>query len=386
VLRTIPPAHSPLNPQAIVGALRGAGDPRAELERLLRAHFAADRVALLGSGTQALQLALELATRALGKGAAVALPCYGCYDIASAAVGAGAPVRFYDLDPETLAPEPESVAAAVRAGARVLVVAPLFGMPVALTDLIALVKSAGGLLIEDAAQGQGGRWDGRPIGATGDLSVLSFGRGKGWTGGGGGALLIRGIHGALELPAAEAAGAALLAPGRALAQWALGRPSLYGIPARIPGLHLGETLYRPPLPPRAISPYSAALALATWGLAEREAEIRRRQGARLRALVEDEAGPRVRLPRAVGEPGYLRFPVLRDDAGTLGTGPRARALGIVPSYPLLLPTLGPIRHLLQAGAARFPGGETLRTALLTAPVHSMLGPGDLEAIARVLAS
>ena len=42
---------------------------------------------------------------------------------------------------------------------------------------------------EDAAQEAGATLHGRRLGSFGDLSVLSFGRGKGVTGGGGGALL-----------------------------------------------------------------------------------------------------------------------------------------------------------------------------------------------------
>ena len=66
MLRAIPPVHAPLAPAAIIGALGAGGDPAAELRRLLGARFAAPEVLLLGSGTQALQLALELTDRALG--------------------------------------------------------------------------------------------------------------------------------------------------------------------------------------------------------------------------------------------------------------------------------------------------------------------------------
>ena len=75
---------------------------------------------------------------------------------------------------------------------------------------------------------------------------MSFGRGKGVTGGRGGALLVNpgwrggsdespllpGIRGVMEVPALKA-------------QWLLARPWLYRIPASLPFLGLGDTVYRP---------------------------------------------------------------------------------------------------------------------------------------------
>ena len=73
---------------------------RALSTRLL-ARFEASRALLTGSGTQALQLALvsSCAPDPSSGGPVVALPAFSCYDLVSAAVGAGIRMVFYDVRP-----------------------------------------------------------------------------------------------------------------------------------------------------------------------------------------------------------------------------------------------------------------------------------------------
>ena len=79
----------------------------------------------MDSGTSALTMAL----RSLGRAPTVALPAYGCFDLATAAIGAGAKVRLYDLDPATLGPLDSSLSEAIEAGIDGLVLAHLYGIP-----------------------------------------------------------------------------------------------------------------------------------------------------------------------------------------------------------------------------------------------------------------
>ncbi|HEX4560955.1 MAG TPA: DegT/DnrJ/EryC1/StrS family aminotransferase, partial [Gemmatimonadales bacterium] len=119
----------------------------------LAKRYAASRTVLFASGTQALQTAISIAHRRVG--GIVGLPAFQCYDLVSAAVGADVQVALYDLDPATLAPDPHSLRRLVAAGARVVVIAPLYGIPVPWDALAKEVESAGGVAIEDAAQGHG---------------------------------------------------------------------------------------------------------------------------------------------------------------------------------------------------------------------------------------
>ena len=89
--RHVPPAYSPLTIQALVGGLLSS--PRSgDSEQLLaavRRRYHRDRVVLCDSGTTALALALEVGIDS-APNPLVALPAYGCYDLATAAMAIGA--------------------------------------------------------------------------------------------------------------------------------------------------------------------------------------------------------------------------------------------------------------------------------------------------------
>ncbi|MDQ3556896.1 MAG: DegT/DnrJ/EryC1/StrS family aminotransferase, partial [Gemmatimonadota bacterium] len=150
--------YSPLPLAALSGAvsetLRGA-DGRARLRDLLRQEFAADEVLLCGSGTEALQLAIRAAAEQVGGAPPVAIPAFSCFDVAAAAVATGAPLALYDVDPQTLAPDPASLERALEGGARVVVASPLYGVPIDWEAVDGLAAFHGAVVIEDAAQGHG---------------------------------------------------------------------------------------------------------------------------------------------------------------------------------------------------------------------------------------
>ncbi|MEO5588654.1 MAG: aminotransferase class I/II-fold pyridoxal phosphate-dependent enzyme, partial [Gemmatimonadaceae bacterium] len=108
---------------AIGQLLPSRGDPRDRLTEILRARFNAATVVLTGSGTQALHSAIAMTAAQAPPGSTVALPAFSCYDVASAAIGAGMPVALYDLDPSTLGPDRASLERVLQSGARVVVVA-----------------------------------------------------------------------------------------------------------------------------------------------------------------------------------------------------------------------------------------------------------------------
>jgi dTDP-4-amino-4,6-dideoxygalactose transaminase len=353
---------------------------------LLGAVFAARAVTLCGSGTAALERGLRLGAAWRGQGTRVALPAYSCFDVATAAVGAKLPILLYDLDPATLGPDLDSLRRALAEGAGVVVVAPLYGMPVDWAAIETLATPAGALLIEDAAQGQGALWQGRPLGSLGQISVLSFGRGKGWTGGGGGALLLRLAAGdehdapALDPPSNRA----VLLP--AAVQWALGRPACYGLPAAIPRLGLGETRYREPQPGREMAPAAAALIEATRTEARAATEIRRSLAESFlrRIPATGTIQPIVSVPGAT--PGYLRLALRIPGAGALlAKSAVARRLGIAPGYPSTLGQLPALSDRLVGSRRSWPGAETLVRDLLTLPTHALLSRGDRERIIQFLA-
>lgn len=366
-------AYSPVGPGSIAGALLASAGLRpgapAKLRARLLARYAARDVLLGGSGTQSLQCAIAMVMRGARGDGIVALPAFNCYDMASAAIGAGARVALYDVDAETLAPDPASFERVLAGGASAAVLACLYGVPYDWDALAAIAMRYGVPLVEDAAQGHGASWRGVPLGALGRTSIISFGRGKGWTGGNGGAVLLRDGEAAKPRSLDDASPGTRTAIGLA-AQWALGRPSLYGWPRSIPSLALGETMYHAPVTPAAMSGASAAAALANEAASDVEG---RRRVVNARRFTESLTGGSARQIRVNSDarPGYIRFPVLLPD-GARSLPPRAAELGVSPSYPTTLAELPELRESLVTIEAGFPGADRLARELVTLPVHSLL--------------
>lgn len=386
------PTYSPLTLRGLSTAawsVLRSSRPSNALERALASRFDASAVRLVGSGTQALQLALRLAR--LTADAPVALPAYTCYDVASAAVGADSSVLFYDFEPRTLHPDLDSLRSVLARGARTVVAAYLYGFPIDWSAIRAACDERGALLIEDAAQGIGAEWDGSAAGLHGDVTVLSFGRGKGWTGGSGGALLVRRDEVGERLFALAVRPAPKLTGVRTAvsvaAQWILGRPSLYALPHMVPGLHLGETVYKEPEPPTGIDQMAAAVVLAHQELALSEVAVRRRHATALSDGYRERPTRGVTLcaPISGGACGYLRLPVLVASSALVGgLSRRLRRHGVERGYPMILPRVTPPAVVAEA-AGSLPGASTLAQSLVTIPTHSLVTPGALRALPELLA-
>lgn len=382
--RRLPPTYSPLTASAVFAGRRSGAEAdtdQAALRQLLLARYGARDLLLTDSGTSALQVALAVATEAPGTVRLVALPAWSCYDLATAADGAGVDVVLYDLDPGTLAPDWASFDAAMtRRPAAVVLVHP-FGVPVAIAEARSRARAAGVVVVEDAAQAIGATVDGRPAGSRGDFGILSFGRGKGWTGGGGGALLLGSgapeslrLPGAASLAASAGSGSVLF---KSLVQWALGRPALYGIPASLPFLGLGLTVYHPPHAPRRPSDAMAAILLATELLIGNEVAVRRRHAERLAAVLVARKLGTVPRSTTTGEPGWLRLPVIpTDEFLTRLRRPEAARHGIRPGYPLALARLPGFAARLRYPVPT-PGADLLADRLHTLPTHSLVTDSDL---------
>jgi dTDP-4-amino-4,6-dideoxygalactose transaminase len=385
------PVYSPLALADIWCSAKHASlaraDPRTQVSELLRNEYQADHAVPCGSGTQALQLALQIASRSIGEKLAVALPAFTCFDVATAAVGSGARITLYDVDPGSLGPDFDSLQRVLADGVRVVVVSPLYGVPIDWASLEECSAPYEAIVIEDAAQGHGATWRSRPLGSLSELGVLSFARGKGWTGLRGGALLIRQrptgeTEAASCKPGAAAELAVLLS---ALAQWALGRPALYAVPAAIPWLGLGETKYRDPSPPETMTRSAAALLCGSFQASMLEASFRRSYARSLLESIPFGARVRAVRPDADGVPGYLRLP-LRLSRGLAGfpDPEEATRLGVAASYPGTLAVLQPVRARMTQRYSHWPGGEELSRELVTLATHSRVNAGEQARVLRLL--
>ncbi len=328
--------------------------------------FCDGRVAALTDGaTSALAQALRIA---LPRGGLVALPGFGCVDLLAAAMFAKVSVVTYDIDPATLNPEPESVRRAIADGAGAIVIAPLLGFPIDVGVLRSITTPAGVPIIEDAAQGAGGTWQDRNIGSFGDISVLSFGRGKGTSTGRGGALVSR--HADYDAPVRDLA-ATVSVPDAgwrdwmvSVAVWALARPTLYAIPASLPSLRLGEMVFHEAHAPRAMTQRAVAMLSSALRRVRLAAMERGVVAAQVSRALQTGRGGRLPTPIEGGTCGWLRLPLLDER----GRGP-SPSLGILRSYPLPIRVMPEGRSVVMNANKSEPGADLLARTLLTVPTH-----------------
>ena len=374
---------SPVSPAALVRALYESFGSRPDLEaragRLLRETFNASSVLFADSGTSALVLALRLSrTRSSGGEYTVGFPGYACVDLAAAARFAGVRVRLYDIDPESLSPDLDSVADMLHRGVDAIVVSHLFGYAADVEGVRALAAHHGIPVIEDAAQGAGGSVCGRRLGSLGDISVLSFGRGKGLCAGGGGALVTSVQEWAerIEALALPPSGRGWLSLLKTATQWVMGRPSVYALPAAIPWLHLGEMVYHPAKEPAAMLAVSDSLLVSALKMERADLDARRRVAGMLADAAQNARDLRTIRPIAETLPGYLRFPV-RDLTGRRIV---RRDLGVTRPYPDPVGEQVEMQPALVSGEPSLVGASDLARSLRTLPTHRFVTQSDMSAI------
>ena len=166
--------------QTIAGVLqRGRyvnGPEVAAFEQAYANYCETDEAVGCSSGTDALTLILRAA--GIGPGDEVVTTTMTFIATLESIVEVGATPVVLDCDPETALLDPDSVAAAIGPHTAALVPVHLYGQPVDLDGFRALADRHKLLLVEDAAQAHGARWDERRVGSVGDASAFSFFPGK----------------------------------------------------------------------------------------------------------------------------------------------------------------------------------------------------------------
>ncbi len=139
------------------------------------------------NGTAALDAAV--AALGIGPGDEVILPTFTIISCILQIVRAGATPVLVDSDPRTWNLDVTQIEAKITPRTKAILVVHLYGLPVDMDPVLALVERHGLKLIEDAAEAIGQTYRGRPCGSFGDLSTFSFYPNKHITTGEGGMLL-----------------------------------------------------------------------------------------------------------------------------------------------------------------------------------------------------
>ncbi len=126
------------------------------------------------SGTDALWLAM--ASAGVQPGERVLTTAFSFFASASSILRFGGQPILADIDPRTFNLSPASAAVALESQRPVRAILPvhLYGQCADWSALTSLAAGHGCLLIEDAAQAFGARWEGAPAGALGHAAAFSF--------------------------------------------------------------------------------------------------------------------------------------------------------------------------------------------------------------------
>lgn len=143
----------------------------------------------VSNGTVALHL--SLVALGVGPGDEVIVPDLTFAASVNAILHSGATPVLVDVDPNTMAMNPDLVAAAITSRTRAIMPVHLYGYPADMDSLMALAKQHNLLVIEDCAEALGSRYQGAHVGTFGDAATFSFYGNKTITTGEGGMLLFR---------------------------------------------------------------------------------------------------------------------------------------------------------------------------------------------------
>jgi dTDP-4-amino-4,6-dideoxygalactose transaminase len=130
----------------------------------------------VSSGTSALQLALLAA--GVGKGDEVITPAFTFVATVAGIEYTGARAVLVDVNPVTLTIDPRRIEAAITAKTKAIIPVHLYGRPADMDPIMAIARTYGLVVVEDAAQAHGAQYKGRRVGSIGDLGCFSFYPGK----------------------------------------------------------------------------------------------------------------------------------------------------------------------------------------------------------------
>lgn len=389
--RTLPPTASPLSAADICNGFLGLLAGRRFINRLessVKSHFGVRNVFFVSSGKAALVLILRALHGLAPARNEVVIPAYTCFSVPSAIVKCNLRVVLCDINPENFDYDYQKLEKVLNEKTLCVLVPHLFGIPSDTDKVLGMCRDRQIFVVEDGAQAMGTLADnGRPVCTMGDANFFSLGRGKPVTCGSGGIILTNSDPIAQRIFEEYSL---IPSPGfaddvadylKSLAIYLFIHPALYWLPAGLPFLGLGETLFYKDFPVKKLSGMQAGLGLSWKHRLERSMNARsknvkkfcQRLGRPDPCLDEKEAPP------------LLRFPVLlRSGQSRKITceSSRKKGLGITELYPSPINEIQEIRH--QFAGMNYPNAKSVADRLVTLPTHEFMTDGDIERIARIL--
>ena len=339
------PAETKIPAPALCSSLFSS---KGQFEKALCNYLGVHKCLLANSGRALLSLLLDtLKKKDAGRRNEVLIPGYTCYSVAASVVRAGLAIMVYDLNPATLHPDIESLNGAISDDSLAIIVQHLFGLPAPINELKEIARKSDIYVIEDAAQSLGASLNGLSTGTIGDFGFYSFGRGKAFPVGHGGALIVRHEDVLSELKVHKKKTGTIPFTKTIISQL-FSRPLLYWIPEMLP-LGLGETIFDPDFDISTMPAIMERLANKSLRTLEELNGHRRHIANVYRETFDNESIIPVPMETS---PIYTRFPVM---AGPGTISPELKRLGVRRMYPKAIADEKTIKPYLSAKKVTTPG-------------------------------
>jgi perosamine synthetase len=324
------------------------GPETAAFEQEFAAYHEADHAVAMANGTVAL-VAL-FAALGIGPGDEVIVPSLTFVSSATSILYAGATPVFAEVDPDTFNIDPADAAARLSPRTRAILAVHYGGQPADLSELAAVAEDAGVLLLEDAAEAHGARYQGRPVGTWGAAGMFSFTPTKNITTGEGGMITT--------------------ADGDLARRLRLLR-------------NHGQT-----------EPYVHAFLGCNWRMTEMQAAMGRAQVAKLDAILARKRHLAGQLDLDLGTAAGVQAPVVRPDRDHVymlytvkfagGPAVRDAVMGDLAGQGIETRVYFPPVHrqpIFAASSVVLPVTDDVAGRILSLPIHSRLTTDEVAAVA-----
>jgi perosamine synthetase len=397
----LPPAGHKINIADICRAVFQR--PKQELP--LKDIFFESPYFLVSSGTAALTLSLK-AMRRSSSTRQVILPAYTCPSLLAAVVKAGLEPVLCDMKPDSFQIDTGKLSSLTTEKTLCVIAVHLFGLPENISEIRKILENNQVMLIEDAAQAFGNSFPSsmttdseipRPsmLGSTGDIGILSFGRGKPLSALSGGAILVNNaeLHEqiTIEYDLIDSSNS-LLSSAAYFAKLILYslffHPSLYWIPTKIPGLKIGETHFSLDFTVEQINHY----AINMGKILMQKFQAIRKVHLNLASVFSDSlSGFREEfayIPEfktTDDRIALLRFPIIfkeKESRDRVLERLKEKSLGATGMYPAPLNEIeGTAPYFLSGGV--YPEAKSVAERIITLPLHEYVSTDHIERTIRV---
>lgn len=384
IQRTLPPALAPVSLKKLIGGILGlfAFNNTEGSEESIKEYFGVKHVFLVSSGKAALYVILK-ALKEIDPGKDnVVVPAYTCFSVPSAIVKAGLKVTPCDINSQTFDFDYNQLENTINKDTLCVIPTHLFGIPSDMDRINKLCRNKGIHVVEDSAQAMGCTYNNKLAGTIGDVGFFSLGRGKNITCGSGGIIIansdiiadmIKKMYSPLEKPEIWENLRELILMG---ALYVFSNPVLYWLPAGLPFIGLGETIYYEDFPVKKLSNMKAGLLRYWRDELEHSNKVRRKNGS----LLSQELDVRKDI-----NIDYLRFPVIMKDKSLqkkISAISKDRGLGISCMYPRPLNEIEEIKEHFSNRS--FPSAKMVSEQLITLPTHHFVSEKDIKRAVKLI--